>query len=144
MSTNHDLVIHKAGTESRGFTSSNHTGRTHKSFLQSTTDATATTVYSIPIAELEGAFVEVEAVCLQDDATEIGRSQVTSAFRRAASGNVTEAGSPTAVNVDDSAGSPAATLVANTSTQKVDVKVTGVASTNYTWVIDVFYKKVNF
>jgi len=143
MAIYHDDLILEGSIEKK-LASPKLQGKKHVSKVQLTTDATATTVLSIPIAQLEGAHVVVEGFFMQDDATEGGRSEITSSFRRATAGNVTECGSPTAVAVEDSAGSPVCTLVANTSTQAVDVKVTGVASTNLTWVVDVFYKKISF
>lgn len=109
----------------------------------STTNATATTILSIPVALLSMVNVTARVCGLRSDATEAIRAIVNSGFRRAGAGNVTEIGADTAVaSTEDSAGTPTITLVANTTTQAVDVVVTGEASKTIHWEAVVEYQRI--
>jgi|SRR6185436_6100848 len=98
-----------------------------------TTDGTQQTVFSIAVAKNSGLVVTVELFSAQDDYSNVLYGTYTSAFYRTNSGSVTRVfgGSqglikntlslfPVGVTVD---------LVANTGTNAIDVKITGLLLT---------------
>ena len=85
----------------------------------------------------------VSAIGLLSDGTEMIRAIVSSGFRRAAAGNVTEVSTDTAVaSAEDSSGTPTVTLIANTTDQVAEVKVTGETSKTIYWQIAVEYEAI--
>jgi len=107
-----------------------------------TSDATATKIYGIPVALLESVAFRVLIVGMKTDATASYASTVVGGARRQAAGNVTSAGSATIVTIEDSAGSPVATVNANTSTQEMEIKIAGVAAENWRFEACVEYIKL--
>ena len=102
-----------------------------------TTNATATVVKAIPVAELQGVYVRVQGFAVRSTAAEMLRADVVNAFRRAADGDVTAVTTTTSVAADDSSGTPTITLVANTTDQTVDVTITGETSKTFNWFLDI-------
>jgi len=100
----------------------------------STTDATATTILSIPVPLNSVRMVEVQCMSLQDDGTEGSAHKIIAYFRRGASGNVAEIAAETVtLNEDDSSGTMTVTAAVNTTNQEGLIQVNGVAATNLTW-----------
>jgi len=111
---------------------------------QETTDNTATTVYSIPIAEEQTMSVDVWGTVRSDDGAKNGTFKTTGLFYRNASGNVTSEDQHD-IYTDYTSGATAdVTLEANTTTQAIDVKVTGETSVNYSWKINISYEQVSY
>lgn len=110
---------------------------------QQTTDATATAPTGASVDIAEGEVIWVRAIVtgrIADLSAAIGGT-VEGVFRRATGGNVTLVGSLTSTQQEDSAASPAFTLVADTSNQQVDVQVTGVASETWNWQIELEHRR---
>lgn len=138
LTVNQDIQAFKMHADSRG------QGKVIKSYFGSTTDATPLVIYSHPVEVLSGVNISVSVVGLKSDATEMIRAIVNSGFRRQAAGNVTEVGADTAIASDeDSAGTPTVTLIANTSSQTVDVTLTGEAAKTIRWEVVVEYLHVS-
>lgn len=98
---------------------------------------TPTVVYSIPVAEYKVAYVEVFAAALENDFSNGAVGKVTRLFGRAG-GNVTAVGvAQSQVVVTTFANpQPQLNLVANTTTQSIDVVATGKAGLILRWWID--------
>jgi hypothetical protein len=107
-----------------------------------TTDATATEVANVPLAEGEAVVVRVIAVGSIADESAAAGGQIVGVFRRAAAGNVTQVGATQGTVVEDSAGTPAVAFAADTTNQTVDVRVTGIASETWRWEVGYEYLKV--
>lgn len=101
-----------------------------------TTNATATDIATVAVAELQAVTITAEVLGTKSDFTLACGGTITGAFRRASGGNVTVAGTPLAV-VSADAGFPAVPfdLVADTGNQTVDIRVTGIASTTINWKV---------
>lgn len=111
-------------------------------FTATTTDATATVLRRIPVAELEGVMVRVHVVGKKADATAVCHVHQWAGFRRAAAGNVTLVGALQGTTLEDHAGTPAIALSANTTAQSVDLSVTGIAAETWKWEARVEYTKI--
>lgn len=136
--THTDVQVFKMNTDSKS------SGKVIKTFSGTTTNDTATVIYAHPLGELAGVTMLVSVIGLKTDATEMIRAVVSSGFRRAAAGNVTEVSTDTAVaSAEDSSGTPTVTLVANTSNQTVDVTITGETSKNINWLVAVEYVEID-
>lgn len=116
-------------------------GYVEDSVIKNTTDATATVVASISVAEVQSVFVKAYFNGRKDDATAAIGREVSGTFRRASGGNVTLVGALQGAAQTDGV-TPAATLVANTTTQTVDLQVTGIAAQNWSWEVKYDYLKV--
>lgn len=100
-----------------------------------TTDATATTIAYVPMSEGYATLVQAIVVGNQSDGTDAGSSIITGLFSRATGGDATQQGDtessatelPTGWDVDFSV---------DTDDQRVNVVVTGVASTTIVWTCD--------
>lgn len=101
----------------------------------STPDGNAVIAKAIAVGEDEAVFVEVDYVVMRSTGAEAGRGKYTHGFRRDGSGNITAIGSATSVAVDDSSGTPALTVAANTTDQTMDITVTGEASKVFKWAL---------
>ena len=98
-----------------------------------TTNATATTLASVAVAEDEAVTVVATiSGAIADYSAAIGGT-VTAVARRVAAGNVTQVGSVTTDVQEDSGGSPTFTADVDTTTQTVRIRVTGVASETWNW-----------
>ena len=98
-----------------------------------TTNATATTLASVAVAEDEAVTVVATiSGAIADYSAAIGGT-VTTVARRVAAGNVTQVGSVTTDVQEDSGGSPTFTADVDTTTQTVRIRVTGVASETWNW-----------
>jgi hypothetical protein len=131
-------TVHRDVQEYKTHTGSG-SGLIKKQVKAATTNATATVVLAIPLAELQGAYVHVRGIAKRDTAAEVLRTDIQNAYGRAAAGNVTQVAAATSVTANNSSGTPTITLVANTTDQTIDVTVTGEASKNFAWFIDVEY-----
>lgn len=105
-----------------------------------TTNATPLVVASIPLAENRVSRFSLEVVAIKSDYTAAQEMDVVAVFRRAAGGNIARStntnglGLPRLLSGGDFTGiAPSVNLVANTSTQSIDVTVTGKASTTIYW-----------
>lgn len=137
-------TVHKDTQRVKTHESSRSSGIANYSLFAESENGTAIVVKKIPIAELEGVYLRVKGLALRDTAAEALRTEATHLFRRAASGNVTAVGSASIVTANDSSGTPTITLVANTTDQTVDITVTGEASKDFAWGIDVQEMKISF
>lgn len=108
-----------------------------------TTDATATTILSIPLAEGEAVMVCARVLMNRSTAAEGAYFNVEAAFRRASAGNVTQISTTGAlVSKEDSSGSPSVAFNANTTSQTVELKVTGEAAKTFYWLANYEYSKL--
>lgn len=108
-----------------------------------TTDATQTTVASVSVAEGEAIAIEATGVGRKSDGSGFYMAKIFGGFHRNASGNVTQDGAAAITGeINDSAWG-GLDLVANTSAQAVDVKVTGLAATTIKWNASVKVTKVS-
>lgn len=103
-----------------------------------TTDATPTVAYSIPLGQQRASFVEVKMVALQSDFSAAQSISLQCGFRRQSGGNVTKSTPANnkgfeASNGDFSGTAPSLNLVANTGAQTIDLVVTGKAATTIVW-----------
>lgn len=107
----------------------------------STADATATVVYSIPVAVGQAVGFRALIVGQKDDATSGLVSTVVAGARRQSAGNVTSLGSASIVTIEDNAAAPVATVNANTSAQTFELKLAGVAAETWHWEVQIEYIK---
>lgn len=132
-----DQQVIKTHTDGRG------SGLIVDTVFGSTTTATPLVIASIPVPVLSMINISLRVCGLRSDATEAIRANINSGFRRQAAGNVTEIGADTAIaSAEDSAGTPAVALVANTSAQTVEVQVTGEASKTIHWEVILEYHRI--
>ncbi|TXH14434.1 MAG: hypothetical protein E6R03_09225 [Hyphomicrobiaceae bacterium] len=120
----------------------NGDGTTHINAAVTTTDATVTVIASIPVAQLEGCTVEALVTGFKSDFTAGIFRHLACGFRRASAGNVTAIGAASGADVEDSAGTPAVTIAANTTAQTVELRVTGIVAETYKWEAHISYTKV--
>jgi hypothetical protein len=96
-----------------------------------TTDATPTLLYALPLLASQAVEIEVSIIAGQSDySTAIG-GKFSSVGRRAAMGGAVVCGSPQGNLMYDSAGNPTVTFTA--SGNNINISVTGVAATTYNW-----------
>lgn len=108
----------------------------------STADNTATVIYSIPMALSSAVSGRALVVGKKSDSTaSIGAHVTNFSGRRGSSGNVAEPAAETVVTGEDSSGTPAVTVVANTTDQTIEIKVTGISAETYYWEAFVEYIK---
>jgi|SRR6187402_1210120 len=105
-----------------------------------TTNATPTIAGSISLGENRASYVEIKAFCITSGFTALQALDVQAGFRRPSGGNVTRATSNNGAGLpylassgDFSGASPTIDLVANTSTQTIDIVVHGKAGTTIKW-----------
>lgn len=102
----------------------------------STTDATPTTIFTIPITDETAGVLEITIV--GREAATGGVITGTKFVRFAKDGGTLTLGTPTAVLVDEATGAlSTATWAISTSANNVIVQVTGVAATNANWKVSV-------
>lgn len=95
------------------------------------TSATPVVLASVAVAEDSVHFIRVSFAACRDTGAEGIGGAVSGSYRRDADGNVTLIGAADTVIDEDSSGSPALTLAANTTDQTIDVTFTGEASKNF-------------
>jgi len=107
-----------------------------------TTDATATTLWSLVVDEQTCVTVFALVSGLRDDHSEAITGMLIGGVRRDGGGNATTTGSPTVTSTEDSSGTPSFTLDADTGTQTARIRVTGEGSKNIDWTATVIYMVV--
>lgn len=96
-----------------------------------TTDATTTTVFTLPLADESNYLVEAMVVGKQDNTGQRCAYKIAGVFYRNAAGSATQEGTTqTIYSVESNAGLSASFL---TSSNNVLIRVTGLASTNMDW-----------
>lgn len=123
-------------------TGSYNGGRTLDGGTCVTEDATATVIYTIPLAEGEAIKINAEVLGVKTDLAAGLGADLAGEYRRASGGNVTAVGSPSVTVREDSSGAPTVAFNANTSAQTVEIKVTGIAAEDWRWEAAVQYLKV--
>lgn len=114
-----------------------------------TTDATPTIVYSYPIAVSQCVKTKVEYTAYKSDFTLGASGDLFSTFVRSSSGNIVRSsGSGTGgldgiVQGNFSGTQPKPDLVANTSTQSIDVTLTGKNSITIIWQLKLTFLPYN-
>lgn len=105
-----------------------------------TTDATPTVAGSVSLGSGKASYFEVKAFAVQSDFSALQALDVQAGFRRPVGGNVVRAtsvggsGLPYIASSGDFGNkAPTIDLVANTSTQTIDIVVTGKAETTIHW-----------
>lgn len=103
--------------------------------VTSTSNATPVTLGSIEVAEGQQVSVEVDIQVTKTDFSNYGGQKLIASFARAVSGNVTRTSASDLAAVDtlsehNFASPVAVALVANPSTQKIDIVATPLAATN--------------
>lgn len=114
--------------------------------LQNTTDNTATTVYSYPLAEEQSVSLTISGTVRSDDGAISGVFLTTGAYTRNTSGNVgaVNEGQHDIYTTYTAGATADVTLVVNTTTQAIDIKVTGQSSVNFSWKLDITDIKVSY
>lgn len=107
-----------------------------------TTDATPTVIGSISLNQGEMAVVIALVGGFRSDYSESIGGLVTGTFRRGTGGNVVLVGALFSSLGEDFSGSPIFTLAANTSSQAIELKVTGEAAKTINWVTAYKYFKI--
>jgi len=106
-----------------------------------TTDATPTVGYSIPLGEQRQSFGTFRVTAVGSTWSEMATFKIEAGFRRASGGNVTRIGNPQIATQNDWSNPPSTKpdcdVVANTGTQSIDVQVTGRAATTINWFIEI-------
>jgi len=126
----------------RGKSGSYVDGTDHSNYIVTTTDATATALLSIPLAELEGVVIHGHISGFRSNLTAGLFRSVTCAFRRAAAGNVTSVGAAFGTDVEDSAAAPTVTVFADTANQRAIIRVTGVVAETWRWEGHLLFTKI--
>lgn len=98
-----------------------------------TTNATATEIVSIPVAESSAVTITGRYITLRDDATECAGGQFMGVFHRPTGGSVTLVPSTLTDSNDDSTGTPTLTLNADVINEAVSIKCTGEAGKIFNW-----------
>lgn len=110
------------------------TGTVTRNKTLTTTDATATVIDASPaIAVGQAVMIRGGVVGKKSDGTATIDAQVSGSARRQSAGNVTLVGTPLVVAREDSAGTPAVTFNANTTSQQLEIKVAGIAAETWQW-----------
>ncbi len=99
-----------------------------------TTDATETTIASIPVAEASLLTITGTFSGVLDDYSAAISGTFVAGVRRASGGNATLVGVSVTSN-EDSGGTPAFTVDADTGTQTARLRVQGISSENWNWSV---------
>lgn len=105
-----------------------------------TTDATATTLASISVSELQMMTITATVNGRKSDYSAAIGGTATATVRRATGGNVILVGSTSVTSNEDSAGTPSFTIDVDTGTQTARLRVTGIAAETWYWTAQ--YKQV--
>jgi hypothetical protein len=111
------------------------------SVIGNTADAVAKVLASIPLAVGQAVTVSAMFTARRDDGTAAAGRVVSGTWRRQAAGNVTLVGALVGATQTDGT-TPVCNLVANTTTQTVDISVTGIAAQNWVWEVNFSSLKV--
>lgn len=108
-----------------------------RNYTQQTTDATNTVPTGAYVSVAEGQVVFVKAIVIarRSDLSAALGVEMWVIARRATGGNVTLVGSVQGTVQEDSASAPTFSLVADTSNQRVNAQVTGVAAQTWNWQV---------
>lgn len=108
----------------------------------STTDATATTLFSIGVDEGDQISVEIIGFCRNSGLTERGSFHVNAFFYRQTGGDVTQEGTAGGFSITTyrTTATIDIDIVADTTSQNVDIDATGLAATNMDWVFTVRWR----
>lgn len=98
-----------------------------------TTDATATVIGTVSVAESKVYTVSGRIAGAKDDYTAACGGTFSATVRRAPAGNVTLVGSAVVSVQEDSGGSPTFTVTVNTTDQTIEIKVTGIVAESWLW-----------
>ena len=108
-----------------------------------TTDATTTTAFSISVSTNRVFYIQVRFLYNISDYSAAGLMVLEGTFRRA-SGNIVRASQNSGIippiiksSGDFTGQQPSCDLVANTSTNAIDIKITGKASTTINWQFEI-------
>lgn len=108
-----------------------------------TTNAVQQTAVQIDVPASTAWYIKVRAVAYQSDFSKSASYEEEACFRRASAGNVIRASANGGVSkpilsaLGDFIILPDLDVVANTSSQTIDIKVTGIASTTINWIFDI-------
>lgn len=105
-----------------------------RSATVATTDATQTTLASIAVAEASLVTITGVFSGVKDDYSAAIAGTFVAGVRRATAGNATLVG-VTVTSNEDSGGTPALTVDADTGTQTARLRVTGIAAENWDWLV---------
>ena len=97
-----------------------------------TTDNTATVILAFPLSEGESIKIDASLAGSQSDLSDATSSNLEIVAVRASAGNVTVKGT-SGNRIIESAASTDVTIVANTTDQQVEIKVTGITSETWNW-----------
>ena len=106
-----------------------------------TVNDTETDIATISLAEGEMVWVKAYVGGAKSDHTEALGAELFCCARRQSSGNVILLGSSVNNILEDSAASPTVSIAADTGSQTVDIRVTGIAGT-YNWICSYQYARV--
>lgn len=109
---------------------------------QTTTDNTATTVFSRACAAASTVGALVFAIATIPDTSDDGLVAMVYNAVKNANGTTAVVGSTGGSNVESAAGSPVVTIVANDTTDAMDIKVTGENSKTYNWKLLIIHGAV--
>lgn len=105
-----------------------------------TTNATPVVVFSVPIAEGTSARVDVDFQVINSGLTQAACGSIFALFIRPSGGNVARAtgnagllSANLTISTNITLNAPQIEIVANTSAQTADVRLTGQAATTLTW-----------
>lgn len=106
-----------------------------------TANATQATAMSFPLPASKAAFAKAEFFCYDSSFASTAGGTVQAMFVRSAgnisrSSGATAAGLITSILGNFTLGQPSVDLVSNTTTQSIDVKVTGKTATTINWRIE--------
>lgn len=118
----------------KGASGSYSTGTVRRNKTLSTADATATVIDASPVIAVgQAVMIRGGVVGKKSDGTACIDAQLSGSARRQSAGNVTLVGTPLVVAREDSAGTPAVTFVANTTSQQLEIKCAGIAAETWQW-----------
>lgn len=108
-----------------------------------TTNNTATEIHGISVAEGEAVVCYALAVALRSTFAEFSWHFGAGGAYRPTGGNVSLGSTtPSVGNNDNSSGAPVITFVADTTGQKLSVRVTGETSKTFNWAVSLWFVKV--
>lgn len=114
-----------------------------------TTNATPVVAFKVPILQGTAAYITVDFIVTNANYDKAAAGSSDAAFCRASGGNVLRAtGSngllDAAIKLAGNFSlSPKAEIIANTSTQTADIRLTGLAATTLNWAVTINVRKVS-
>lgn len=134
-------ITQEVSTRYPSASSPQKSGLVTDSIIGNTADAVAKVLASIPVAVGDCVTVSATFAARRDDATAGAGRVVSGTWRRQSAGNVTLVGALVGATQTDGT-TPVCNLVANTTTQTVDISITGIAAQNWVWEVNYSYLKV--